>query len=254
MTMKTTNLIIALTAALAATQTMAESTTVGTSNAVQAQIGVTRDAINQLLNKIDERTVDSSLKVSDYRRWSVKFKQDVAAATATFEDEVKSLLQNKVAPFVDRYNGIATSTSISEEQRERLLYSLRNQLQNQARSFAKEYQSSLKNVYRTIGNYFFDFRVARLPYRKNKKLWKETLGCGKPDSKKNALIFILYTIGDDGKELEISSSCEPRNRSISVKNEVHYPMLRKQCESQACLSLINGDLIYALNTIKGTLA
>jgi hypothetical protein len=34
---------------------------------------------------------------------------------------------------------------------------------------------------------------------------------------------------------------------------LHNQTILKSCQSRACLDLINGDLIYALNTIKGTL-
>ena len=117
---------------------------------INAQMGVTHDEIEHILEKLNSSTLPPGTDAGDYVRSSGAFRDKVAKAVETFENSLKNDILPKAAPFISRYDALYNTPTYGAVQKEILLKQQYELLQSLMKDLSAQYQASLKELYNTF--------------------------------------------------------------------------------------------------------
>lgn len=119
---------------------------------VGANVNVTRDRIQQVMDQLLTRGANIGFSVTDYREWAPKFKAKVETALEKYEN----VLQTEILPasviWANRYNEIEKSKAYSESQKTILLASVNGQADAQYLLLSSRHAKALRDLYTEIFN------------------------------------------------------------------------------------------------------
>lgn len=121
-----------------------------TAKEIAAQTNITRGSIDNLLEKINKKTIDTHFNASDYLAQTQAYKNNVEASMKTFEDRLEKEILAKASYWMDQYNAILNSKDISPEQKKVLLSQRRVVITKEFEKLSVDYKKYLKEVYELI--------------------------------------------------------------------------------------------------------
>ncbi len=101
------------------------------SEVLSAEVHVTRDVFDRMLNESQTQGAEQQFVHADYELKAASFLKEVDTALAAFEKKLARQLFPQVQLFVSNYNTIVKSTSYSDAEKASLLDGIRKQLEGQ---------------------------------------------------------------------------------------------------------------------------
>jgi len=251
-----------------------------TQEAISAQVNVIRDSVNVALRRIDNRKPDSSFKSADYWQQLPSFKKTVELVMNRFQERMgdeRNGILGRVATEIERYNAVATSPSLTPEQKEIILERVYANMQKSAVSIRQDYASAVASVFTTV--------FPSIPFIAEAKIngltsnTAESFGCRYTRRYRQNMAIEIVEKQRDGKvcskKTKRGEKREQNNGPLLgvFKNTYHpfvmwwdpkltndvdyatsfYPFISSGCNSQICLGMRAGDLVFALGLIQTTI-
>lgn len=254
-----------------------------TAQVINAQVDITKNAIDQMLRKLDETKVEG-YNASDYKKLSPVFKTQVENAMIEFENQFKNNLLKKVSYWMNRYNSIYKNNEHSAEQKEMLLKQQEAVLKSQMELISKEYQKEVLKVYiaTDLPIVYFDYAIGigTLPnplqaikmifnghvnkktkvkyYFKNFEsnesfVLKERVDDYQYGFDKRKHTYNYNDIYKENYSFSLGADYHPKLAAKvhnSIFKNTYYPIFKEGCESQICLGLKAGDYSLFLTLVK----
>jgi hypothetical protein len=121
-----------------------------TSNEINAQTNITRGSIDNLLQRISDKKVDTQFHATDYLDQTQETQNKIEAALTKFETTLEKDILPQASYWMDQYNAIYKSSTYSKEQKGILLDQRLKNINNQFEKLSVSYQAALKGVYALV--------------------------------------------------------------------------------------------------------
>lgn len=148
--MKTIKKLVLVSLAATTMSNAWSDSAIETTQEINAQTTITRGAIDNLLEKINNRQIDTQFNALDYHSQVQAYKNKVEAALVKFEATIAKDVLAKASFWMDQYNAIYKSKDYSPEQKGMLLAQRSVNIKNQFAAISKDYQKAIKEVYTLI--------------------------------------------------------------------------------------------------------
>lgn len=114
---------------------------------IDQQLSVTRDAIQRLSQDLQYRDSTGGLRLSDYRRWEVNFKNEMEKNFENYEAGITQKVFGPLKEIVSRMYLVANDPNLDKDQKNALIKSYKDQLETIKVSITKEYHQLLDELY-----------------------------------------------------------------------------------------------------------
>lgn len=118
---------------------------------LEAQLGVTRDQIQQLIAAIEGKRSNTSFENADYKERAKEFIAVIELTLTGFENELKQTVLSHLAIDVGDYEAIYRSTVYSPAQNQALRDALFSRIQSKAKVAESAYQQAILKLYGVLG-------------------------------------------------------------------------------------------------------
>lgn len=153
-TLNTLALTVLLTSMSVYAQEAAETT-----REINAQTTVTRGHIDNIIQRMNDRRMDSRFNAKDYWAQNDAFRSSIDVAMKNFEETLEKGILAKAAYWMDQYNSIYKSKEFSAEQKSILLKQRLENIRNQFAALSTEYQAAQRKVYALIPSALFQTKL-----------------------------------------------------------------------------------------------
>lgn len=182
---KTTLAILAVTATM--TSNLWAANAIETTEVINAQTQITKGYIDNLLDQVSQKKMDSQFNAKDYLDQTQEAQNKVEAAMLQFETVLEKDILPKASFWIDQYNAIYKSKDYSEEQKRILLSQRFVNLNKQFDLLSVSYKAAIKNVYGLV------------PFAKEPITYNLSMNSKSYDPTKNATEVAKMSLAYEGK-------------------------------------------------------
>lgn len=183
------------------------------------QLSVTRDAIQRLSQDLQHRDSSGGLRLSDYRRWEVNFKNEMERNFENYEAGITQKVFGPLKEIVSRMYLVANDPNLDQHQKDALIKSYKDQLETIKESITTEYHQLLDELYQSHNLLPKGVLIEKTDFynRKGKKLKKK-------DKKYSYEINTLRFTYHDKKTGESTFTWDSKDDAIIACNKYGYGM------------------------------
>lgn len=257
------------------------TTNVFAQSIVDDQITQTKKVIDELVKSVSQPTDVKELNTPDFRIWDTAYRAKVVQEIRNYEAKVISIINTNLRRPLENYNRVIKSKEFTEAQKEQLLQTTEQQLNQAIANSNSQYAKSAQDLMNKVHVTRFVYEVKQL--RRVKRDWG-SYSCYYSDIKlkvtpkmmnengevtqpvgKSSKVFVRAT--DDcrkrsevrqhvrnvigGKKGIITPSTFyklPTSNNDAFLNG-YFPMLSRGCERQVCISLKQGTIKETLQKV-----